>query len=29
MADNLIQKVLEVCLPALSQLQDEIEKEGE
>jgi hypothetical protein len=29
MADNLIQKVLEVCLPALSQLQDETEKEGE
>jgi hypothetical protein len=29
MADNLIQKVLEVCLPALSQLQDETEKEDE
>jgi hypothetical protein len=29
MADNLIQKVLEVCLPALSQLEDETEKEGE
>jgi len=29
MADNLIQKVLEVCLPALSKLEDDIEKEGD
>jgi hypothetical protein len=27
MADNLIQKVLEVCLPSLSQMNEEVEKE--